>query len=386
MFGMYKASNAVKISNKAEISNEALETDSSIYVVKRARNIGDVNEREQANNKDRNNVNCESTGAAANLNSNASSPPCSPSNSTIIESLFSPRADVDLHSQWKTFKSRSLDKGKVTNKSVLFSRFFDKVNQKREPRYEDNKNNAKNKNEHINDERKDDCTQTHELEDVQEEVVNPPKQTKSIEDTYNYASTVADEFKKLPAKTLNTDNSEVERGIYNFYNNCDSNDKDYGYHVSNINDNNTDDILGDCFGGYPDYKSGGFLSSTIIGDCESRQAQAANCAGNGNVSSPAIHMSGTFNESNHTDYNGYNFMPSSSKTDFPWTNTGEDDLHACGQYRFESRLFDWWGEDQKISPVIGSSSLTLPGYSYQDFELFSDGCGNFFDKRINGGF
>jgi len=75
---------------------------------------------------------------------------------------------------------------------------------------------VKNKNEHINDERKDDCTQTHELEDVQEEVVNPPKQTKSIEDTYNYASTVADEFERLPDKTLNTDNSEVERGIHIF--------------------------------------------------------------------------------------------------------------------------------------------------------------------------
>ena len=96
MFAMYKASNAVKTSNKvasnvaneakkAEISNEALETDSSVYVVKsikrRARNIIDANEREQherANNEDRNNVNIEiqnvnyeSTGAAAHSNSNA---------------------------------------------------------------------------------------------------------------------------------------------------------------------------------------------------------------------------------------------------------------------------------------------------------------------------
>ncbi|CAG8490151.1 9237_t:CDS:2 [Paraglomus brasilianum] len=250
MFAMYKASNAVKTSNKvasnvaneakkAEISNEALETDSSVYVVKsikrRARNIIDANEREQherANNKDRNNV--------------------------ILK--------------------------------------FKMVNQKRETRYEDNENNVKNKNEQINDERKDDCTQTHELEDVnkavQEEVVNPP-QTDKI---YNYTSTVADEFK--------------------------NNDKDYGYHVNNINDNNTDDILGYCFGGYPDYRSGGFLSSNIIGDCESRQAQVANCAENGNVSSPAIH------------------------------------------YRDMS-------DDQKISPVIGSSSLTLPDYSHLEDVVYS---------------
>ena len=195
-----------------------------------------------------------------------------------------------------------IGQGEVTNKSILFSRFFDRVNQKRKPRYEDNKNNAKNKNEHINNERKDDCAQ---------------------------------------------------------------------------------------IGGYPDYRSDGFLSSSIIGNCES---QAANCAENGNISSPAIpyrDISGTFNESNHTDYNGYNFVPSLPRTDFPWTNTGElkagdpdedefGNLHACGQYKVESRLFDWWGEDPKISPAIGSSSLTLP--DYQDFDLFSDGCGDFFDK------
>ena len=67
---------------------------------------------------------------------------------------------MDLHSQWKKFKSRSLDKGKVTNKSILFSRFFDRVNQKRETHCEDNESNVNNKNEQINDERKDDCAQT----------------------------------------------------------------------------------------------------------------------------------------------------------------------------------------------------------------------------------
>ena len=153
-----------------------------------------------------------------------------------------------------------IGQGEVTNKSILFSRFFDRVNQKRKPRYEDNKNNAKNKNEHINNERKDDCAQ---------------------------------------------------------------------------------------IGGYPDYRSDGFLSSSIIGNCES---QAANCAENGNISSPTIHyrdISGTFNESNHTDYN---FVPSLSRTDFPWTDTGElkagddefENLHACRQDKAESRLFDWW--------------------------------------------
>ncbi|CAG8575300.1 2486_t:CDS:2 [Paraglomus brasilianum] len=216
MFGMYKASNAVKISNKeankAEISNEALKTDSSVYIVKsikkRARNIIDLNEGEQyerANNKDRNgvnteiqNVNYESAGAAA---------------LSVLPTV------------------------KLYHYRVII---FTMVNQKRETHCEDNESNVNNKNEQINDERKDDCAQT---------------------------------------------------------------------------------------GGYPDYRIGGFLSSSIIGNCES---QAANCAENGNISSPAIHYRNI--------------------SDFPWTDTGElkagddefENLHACRQYKAESRLFDWW--------------------------------------------
>ena len=135
---MYKASNAVKISNKeankAEISNEALETDSSVYIVKsikkRARNIIDLNEGEQyerANNKDRNgvnteiqNVNYESAGAAA---------------LSVLPTvkLESSRADVDLHSQWKKFKSRSLDKGKLRIRVYYSVAFLTGLTKKENP-------------------------------------------------------------------------------------------------------------------------------------------------------------------------------------------------------------------------------------------------------------
>ncbi|CAG8551232.1 831_t:CDS:2 [Paraglomus occultum] len=316
MFGLFKASNAVKISKKvanhiakrkAESSNGDVETGSSdesdhIYVVKaikkKARKTVDTNENGQhakAHNKDRDddsfeiqNVNGESAGVNAHSNSNVPSPLCSPSNSTIGDSC----ADMDLHMQWKNFKSRSADKGKVTNKSVLFSRFFDRVNQKREKTCCDdtknNKSNGKNKNEYVIDnEQQGKCGEMHEQEGVnkavQEEVLSIPKQTKTIEDTRNYANTAANEFEKLPDEAFN---------------------------------------------------------------------------------------------SNDVGYNGYNSAQDFQSRYFSWTNAGEfntggldeneiKNSRACRQPQSKSRLFDWWKEDQKKSPVIGSSSLMLPDYSNQ---------------------